>query len=290
MPVIIMGLLLIIYSYSQIRENSNTQVQSSFQLSSQLMEEILTKGDDIADMMNTNSAISMSMYRILNQNSMNYKENVTKNIMFDILENLKSSSSYIDSVYVYFSNDKDYFFQTNKKLTSINDSADQQWFRYFKDHSRKDDKWIVLRSHQNYHFEDAHNAVSIYRRIRYYDGVLVVNLNQSALSKLLSPLENYPNECILVTNSEGHVLFSNANTNKLNFKENESIFEQLSIPLTDKGHYLSSVKYNHDSYVFPKYLSFNVQYSLLCYYWRPFCRNTMSFIQLISDKQKFFSD
>ena len=106
LPVLIIGLLLTVYSYFQIRDNSNTQAQSSFQISSQLITEILTKGDDVAEMMNTNSAISMSMYRILNRNSMNYKENVTKNIMFDILENLKSSSTYIDSVYVYFPNDK----------------------------------------------------------------------------------------------------------------------------------------------------------------------------------------
>ena len=114
LPVMIIGLLLTVYSYFQIRENSNTQAQSSFQASSQLMEEILTKGDDIAKMMNTNSAISMSMYRISNQNSMNYKEHVTKNIIFNILENLKSSSSYIESVYVYFPYEKDYFFLTGE--------------------------------------------------------------------------------------------------------------------------------------------------------------------------------
>ena len=93
-PVIIIGLLLTVYSFFQIREDSDRQAQSTFRISSQLMEEILTKGDDIADLMNTNSAISMSMYRILNQNSMDYKENITKNIMFYIFENLKSSSSY----------------------------------------------------------------------------------------------------------------------------------------------------------------------------------------------------
>ena len=119
LPVLIIGLLLTVYSYFQIRDNSNTQAQSSFQISSQLITEILTKGDDVAEMMNTNSAISMSMYRILNRNSMNYKENVTKNIMFDILENLKSSSTYIDSVYVYFPNDNDCFFQTDKLIHAM---------------------------------------------------------------------------------------------------------------------------------------------------------------------------
>lgn len=174
LPVLIIGLLLTIYSFFQIRENSNTQAQSTFRISSRLMEDILTKGDDIADMMNTNSDISMSMYRILNQNSMNYKENVTKDIMFYILENLKSSSSYIDSVYVYFPNDNDYFFQTDKKVTSIKNSPDQEWLDDFKEHPHDEDKWIVLRSFQNYSFEEPHNAVSIYRRIKYYDGVLVV--------------------------------------------------------------------------------------------------------------------
>lgn len=254
LPVIIIGLLLTVYSFFQIRENSNTQAQSSFQVSSQLMEEILTKGDDIADMMNTNSAISMSMYRILNQNSMNYKENVTKNIMFNILENLKSSSSYIDSVYVYFPNEKDYFFQTTEKLTSIQDSADRQWLSDFKEHTPDEDKWIVLRSFQNYHFEKEHNAITIYRRIRYYDGVLVVNLDQSVLSELLSSLENYPNESIFVTNSDGHTLFSNANADKLRFKSGQGIHGQLSLPLTDTGHYLSSVKYDGHSYVLTEFI------------------------------------
>lgn len=188
-PVIIIGLLLTVYSFFQIREDSDRQAQSTFRISSQLMEEILTKGDDIADLMNTNSAISMSMYRILNQNSMDYKENITKNIMFYIFENLKSSSSYVDSVYVYFPNEGDYFFQTNSKLTSIDNSADQQWLNEFKNHTKRDEKWITLRSSQNYYFEDSHNVITIYRRIQYYDGVLVINLNQSVLSELLSSLE-----------------------------------------------------------------------------------------------------
>ena len=254
LPVMIIGLLLTVYSYFQIRENSNTQAQSSFQASSQLMEEILTKGDDIAKMMNTNSAISMSMYRISNQNSMNYKEHVTKNIIFNILENLKSSSSYIDSVYVYFPNEKDYFFQTGEKLTSIQDSADRQWLRDFKEHAPDEEKWIVPRSFQNYHFEKEHSAVTIYRRIRYYGGVLVVNLDQSVLSELLSSLENYPNESIFVTNSEGRMLFSNANADQLHFNEEQGIHEQLSLPLTDTGHYLSSVKYSSRSYVLTEFI------------------------------------
>ena len=232
-PVIIIGLLLTVYSFFQIREDSDRQAQSTFRISSQLMEEILTKGDDIADLMNTNSAISMSMYRILNQNSMDYKENITKNIMFYIFENLKSSSSYVDSVYVYFPNEGDYFFQTNSKLTSIDNSADQQWLNEFKNHTKRDEKWITLRSSQNYYFEDSHNVITIYRRIQYYDGVLVINLNQSVLSELLSSLENYPNESIFVTDSNGDILFSNANADKLNLKKDQGIHKHLSLSLSD---------------------------------------------------------
>lgn len=247
-PVIIMGIFLTIYSFFQIRQDSNTQAQSTFRISSQLMEEILTKGDDVADLMNTNSSISMSMYRILNQNSMDYKENITKNIMFYIFENLKSSSSYVDSVYVYFPNEEDYFFQTNRKLTSISHSADKQWLEDFKTHTKDEDKWITLRTAQNYHFEDAHKVVTIYRRIQYYDGVLVINLNPAVLSNLLSSLENYPNESVFVTDSNGMILFSNENAKQLNFKEDQGLHEQLSLSLSNEGHYLSSVKYDDHTY------------------------------------------
>lgn len=157
-------------------------------------------------------------------------------------------------MYVYFPNEKDYFFQTGEKLTSIQDSADQQWLLEFKEHALDEDKWIVPRAFQNYHFEKEHNAVTIYRRIRYYGGVLVVNLDQSVLSELLSSLENYPNESIFVTNSEGRMLFSNANADQLHFNEEQGIHEQLSLPLTDTGHYLSSVKYSSRSYVLTEFI------------------------------------
>lgn len=253
LPVIIIGLLLSIFSYIQIRKNTNSQAQSTFQTGTRLMEEILTKGDEVAVMLNNSTDVSMSMYRILNQASLNYKENAVKDIMYSILENVRSGCNYIDSVYIYYPNENDIFFQTGRQITSISDTPDQQWLSDFKSHTDKEDAWIVNRSFQNYSFEAAHEAVTIYRRINYYDGVLVINLNQSVLSQLLASIENYSNEAILVTDSAGRLLFSNDNASAMNFDKNNSVHLQLSLSASEEGRYLMPVRYEGESYILTEF-------------------------------------
>ena len=253
LPVIIIGLLLSIFSYIQIRKNTNSQAQSTFQTGTRLMEEILTKGAEVAVMLNNSTDVSMSMYRILNQASLNYKENAVKDIMYSILENVRSGCNYIDSVYIYYPNENDIFFQTGRQITSISDTPDQQWLSDFKSHTDKEDAWIVNRSFQNYSFEAAHEAVTIYRRINYYDGVLVINLNQSVLSQLLASIENYSNEAILVTDSAGRLLFSNDNASAMNFDKNNSVHLQLSLSASEEGRYLMPVRYEGESYILTEF-------------------------------------
>ena len=253
LPVIIIGLLLSAFSYVQIRKNTNSQAQSTFQTGTRLMEEILTKGDEVAIMLNNSTDVSMSMYRILNQASLNYKENAVKDIMYSILENVRSGCNYIDSVYIYYPNENDIFFQTGRQITSLNDTADRQWLYDFKDHTTKEDAWIVNRSFQNYSFEAAHEAVTIYRRINYYDGVLVINLNQSVLSDLLASIENYSNESVFVTDSSGKLLFSNDNGTAMDLDKTQSIHQQLSLSVSEEGRYLIPVRYDGKSYVLTEF-------------------------------------
>lgn len=255
LPVIIIGLLLSLFSYIQIRENTNLQAQSTFQTGTRLMEEVMTNGDEIATMLNNSTDVSMSMYRILNQDSLNYKENAVKDIMYSILENVCSGCSYIDSVYIYYPNSHGMFFQTGQQITSFDDSADKDWLSCYNEYQGSSDTWVVNRSFRNYVFEPEHEAVTIYRRINYYDGVLAINLNRKTLTELLSSIENYPNEAVIVTDSDGKLLFSNENAQKIGFNEEKSIQSQLTISPSggDSESYLSSVKWNGNSYVLTEF-------------------------------------
>lgn len=252
-PVIIMGIILSVYSYFQIRKDINLQAKSTFQIGSELMEEIMNKGDDIAVMFNNSTNVSMSLYKILNQTSLNYKEYVAKDLISSSLENTAASFDYIDSIYLYFANDKDMFYQTDKNILSISQASDQAWLDSFKEKPRETQRWIEKRAFQSYSFEPIRDSVSIFRRLNYFDGVLVTNLNISNLSARLSSIENYPNETILVTDDNGRILFSNPNAEALQFDSDRSVMEQLTSYQTGVGSYLSTVGYQGRVYVMTEF-------------------------------------
>lgn len=248
-----MGIILSVYCYFQIRKDINLQARSTFQIGSELMEEIMNKGDDIAVMFNNSTNVSMSLYKILNQTSLNYKEYVAKDLISSSLENTAANFDYIDSIYLYFANDKDMFYQTDKNVLSISAASDQAWLDTFKEKPRDVKRWIEKRSFQSYSFEPMRDSVSIFRRLNYFDGVLVTNLNIANLSTRLSSIENYPNETILVTDDNGRILFSNPNAKALQFDSDTSVMDQLTSYQTGEGSYLSTARYKDRVYVMTEF-------------------------------------
>jgi len=255
LPVLIIGIILSAYSYIEIKKDTNLQAQSTFQIGTELMEEIMTKGDDIAVIFNNSTAVSMSLYKILNQSSLNYKEYVAKELISSILENSTTNFNYIESIYIYLSNDHGMFYQTGRKVTPIKEASDQDWLSIFQAQPKDVKSWVTRRSLQNFSFEKAHDTVSIFRRINYFDGVLVTNLNIGSLSEKLSSIENYPNEAILVTDSQGKLLFCNSNAESLAFDLTENIMEQLTDQKHTENQYLNMARYKGRPYVLTKFTS-----------------------------------
>lgn len=266
LPVLIIGIILSAYSFIEIKKDTNLQAQSTFQIGTELMEEIMTKGDDIAVIFNNSTTVSMSLYKILNQSSLNYKEYVARELISSILENSITNFNYIESIYIYLSNDQNMFYQTDKKVLSLENASDQEWLTLFREQPKDIKNWILRRSFQNFDFEPPHDALSIFRRINYCDGVLVTNLNIGSLSEKLSSIENYPNEAILVTDSQGKILFSNSNADRLSFDPARDIMEQLSEQINAGVCYwensfpdvhFTNVIYENQPYVLTKFASVN---------------------------------
>lgn len=127
------------------------------------MDEIMTKGDDIAVLFNNSPTVSMSLYKILNQTSLNYKEYVARSLISSILESAITNFNYIESIYIYLANDEGMYYQTDKNLQSIADSIDSGWLESFYNQSPELNSWIEKRAFRNYAFEPEHDAVPFFR-------------------------------------------------------------------------------------------------------------------------------
>lgn len=254
LPVIIAGLILSSYSYIKIREDINLHSQSTFQIGTELIEEVMTKGDELAVIFNNSTTVSLPLYKILNEHSLNYKEYVAKELISSILDNSTNNSSYIDSIYVYFANNRGMYFHTGKNVQSIEDSADNEWLSLFEENTSGDKTWIIRRSFANFSFETPHESVSIFRKLNYFNGLLITNLNIGKLSARLSSIENYPNEIILVTNSDNQILFSNQDADTLSADSQQEIISQFAASQNDEK-YLGTVKLQNSSYTMTAFTS-----------------------------------
>lgn len=255
LPILFMGIMLCVYCSVKIKNDINLQAQSTFHTGTRLMEEIMQTGDDTAAMFNNNSTVSLSLYKILNRNSLNYKEYVVRSVVFSILENAKSNNSLVESIYIYLDNDQGNYFQTDKKTVALSDSPDQEWLDIFNKTDISIQKWVVRREIKNYEFESSHECVSIFRRIKNYRGVLVINLNAASLSRLLSSIENYANEAVLVADGDGQVLFSNQIASSLSPASGMDIIEQLDIDGSSEDDFLSTVRLQGRQFIMTKFYS-----------------------------------
>jgi len=255
LPILFMGIMLCVYCFVKIKDDINLQAQSTFHTGTRLMEEIMQTGDDTAAMFNNNSTVSLSLYKILNRSSLNYKEYVVRSVVFSILENARSSNSLVESVYIYLNNSQGNYFQTDKKTVALSDSPDQEWLDIFNKTDSSTQKWVVRRKIKNYEFENSHECVSIFRRIKNYEGVLVINLNASALSSLLSSIENYANEAVLVADGDGQILFSNPNAALMDSGSCTDFIGQMDIKAGSADSFLSTVRYEGRRYIMTKFYS-----------------------------------
>ena len=69
---------------------------------------------------------------------------------------------------------------------------------------------MEIRSIRNYSFEQELETLSVFRRFDYLDGVMVMNLNLSEISKTLDVNQIYPGSYTLVALSDGNVLFGSS--------------------------------------------------------------------------------
>ncbi len=255
LPVIIVGLILSGYSYIKIKQDINLQAQSTFQIGTELMEEVMTKGDELAVIFNNSTTVSLPLYKILNEHSLNYKEYVAKELISSILDNSANNSKYIESIYVYFANNRGMYFHTGKNVQSIENSADNEWLPLFEERSSDSDTWIIKRSFSNFSFEAPHESVSIFRKLNYFNGLLVTNLDIGKLSARLASIENYPNEIILVMNSDNQILFSNQDTGRLSPDFEQGIISQFTSASRNGEKYLDTIELENDSFIMTAFTS-----------------------------------
>lgn len=213
LPLLILGVILTTYFQNQLQEELTVYAERSknFILST-VTEELNTFSEQTA-LFSTTPTMALSISRLLNEQSLDYKNTVYKTIIPTIIGTTANMSDYVDSIYIYYDNPYGNFFSSTMGYTSITSPSctDSSWLTLYQDTPDSVKKWVILRNIRNYSFETEKETVSVFRRFDYLNGVMTLNLNAARLAQMLDSNQLYQGSCTLITDLEGNIIFGSSN-------------------------------------------------------------------------------
>lgn len=261
LPLLLLGILLTGYFQKQLREELTVYAERSRNfLLSKVAQELNTFSEHTT-LFSTTPTMALSISRLLNEQSLDYKNNVFKSIVPTILGTMANISEFVDSIYIYYDNPDGNFFSSLTGYTAVSSPGctDREWLAIYQDTSADCSQWALPRKVRHYSFEPWRENVSVFRRFDYYNGVMVLNLNTGKLSQMLDSNHIYQGSCSVVTDTDGNIIFGSDGYREL-FDEGNPLPRAITHPLSG-GKVYDTIQIRDTGYVY--YSSEIPDYSLV---------------------------
>lgn len=258
LPILMLGILLTNHFRNQLQEELTAYAERSKNYMLTSVTDILNTFSEQMAIFSTSPSMAVSISRLLNEQSLDYKNNVMKSIIPTIIGTTVNLSDYVDSIYIYYDNPHGNFFSSTAGYTNITSAAcqDSGWLSSYEQAEASHQQWVEIRSIRNYSFEQELETLSVFRRFDYLDGVMVMNLNLSEISKTLDVNQIYPGSYTLVALSDGNVLFGSSDY-KILEADYRDISEIIQSPSSGNKAYdhieIDKVSYVYYSSTIPEY-------------------------------------
>lgn len=209
LPLLILGISLTVHYRNRLSQELTVYAERSKNYILNSVTDVLNTFAEETALFSTTPTMAFSLQRLLNEQSLNYKNNVYRSLIPTIISSTSNISNYVDSVYIYYDNPYGNFFSSYSGYTNVNapNCVDSQWLEIYEDASEDVTNWITSRLTRQYSFESEKQTISIFRRFDYLDGVMVLNLDLEQLSYMLNSNQIYQEAFTLIADPEGNILF-----------------------------------------------------------------------------------
>lgn len=247
LPLLIMGISLTMYYRNQLRKELSVYAERSKNYLLSSVTDVLNTFTAETTLFSTTPSMASSLYRLLNEQSLNYKNNVYRSLIPTIISSTSNISSYVDSIYIYYDNPYGNFFSSYGGYTNINapNCIDTQWLQIYQNTSADISSWIITRPVRQYSFESGTETISIFRRFDYLKGVIVLNFNLGQLSRLLNSNQIYRGACTLIADSDSQILFGSPDWEQL-ITDRQLPVQVLHQPFDDAAAYDTTIIHGTD--------------------------------------------
>lgn len=213
-PIFILGIFSIVISKSYIEkeiDNNNMTILAQTQTN---LELIFNEIDSLNLIFSTNPEIVVGLKEIFKQSSTSFEDLEFLKIIRSFIGTPAYAKPYIQSIYVYFDNDRQQFITTTQtSFASLNRFHDTSWYDSFMSSHKAN--WAELRQVKLYDFEDKPTQIlTIYRSLAPVNttlkvGVIVLNINLKYIENLLNELQTSSKQAILVVDDQDNIILRN---------------------------------------------------------------------------------
>jgi two-component system sensor histidine kinase YesM len=215
---------------------------------------------DLDASVSTNFGMQVTLKKMLAGSRISYHDNLVLNLISHSLIAKTASNPVIHSIYLYFENHQNRFFTSD--LLRIADSSqyyDTEWLDLLQ---RKISRWTGPRQVKLNTVENNVTLVTSFHNTFWKNGIIVTNISVSSVSRILSQVERMPSQSLVVTSSDGQILFFCNNFTKLpeKFKvQLSSVFDTTVLKIDGKKYRIFRL-YSPETEL--NYLSIIPQYQL----------------------------
>ena len=112
LPILMLGILLTNHFRNQLQEELTAYAERSKNYMLTSVTDILNTFSEQMAIFSTSPSMAVSISRLLNEQSLDYKNNVMKSIIPTIIGTTVNLSDYVDSIYIYYDNPHGNFFSS----------------------------------------------------------------------------------------------------------------------------------------------------------------------------------
>ena len=157
---------------------------------------------------------SFYIKKMLNSQTLDFTDISNLKIIMNNLSSLSDAREYIDSIYIYFENDGQYF-MTDKGKLRLDSVRDQSWYDTFLQ-NREKIHWSERRTIQDVG-DTKKEVISLYHVLGNEKNVIVFNLVPEYFAKSDSQINSSNGRQVIIVNREEQVLFNNSDGFEVEF-------------------------------------------------------------------------
>lgn len=158
------------------------------------------------DVILRNAQHRLAMKKLLSHDQLEYQDIIFMNAIINFLKSSENSYTYIHSIYLYLDGLDNLLSSSAEEVANFKTFYDIAWYDQYRKIPSDRKQFIETRKIQRYSFDEEKDVITVYQRMSYGKGVIILNVNRDDFGERINTMLN-PGQSIFVLNQDGEVLF-----------------------------------------------------------------------------------